>query len=59
MSKTQSLNKLKKELETLLENKPILYASSVEDVDDAYQAKLEWGWEVERVKGEILELETN
>ena len=57
MSNFQAKKKLQKELETLLENKPQLYATSVEDVDDAYQARLEWQWEVERVKGELLELE--
>jgi len=57
MSNFQAKKKLQKELETLLENKPQLYATSVEDVDDAYQSRLEWQWEVERVKGELLELE--
>lgn len=57
MSNLQAKKKLQNELETLLENKPQLYATSAEDVDDAYQSRLEWQWEVERVKEELLELE--
>jgi hypothetical protein len=57
MSNKQQLAKLKKEYSTLLSNKPIMFASSVEDVDDAYQEKLEWQWALGELKDRIEELE--
>jgi len=57
MSNKQQLDKWKKELKELLANKPTLHVSSLEDMDDAYQAKLEWNWELDELKGKIEELE--
>ena len=57
MSNKQQLDKWRKELKELLANKPTLHVSSLEDMDDAYQAKLEWNWELDELKGKIEELE--
>lgn len=57
MSNKQQLDKWKKELKELLSNKPTLHVSSLEDMDDAYQAKLEWNWMIDELKAKIEELE--
>lgn len=54
--KDELLN-LKLKLQELEKNKPKLYANSVEDVDDAYQERLEWTWERDELRSQIAEIE--
>lgn len=53
----KKLEELKQRLKELKANKPKLGLHSAEDVDDLYQAKLEWTWEVHDLEEEIDHLE--
>lgn len=54
---SKKLEELKQQLKELKANKPRLGLHSVEDVDDLYQVRLEWTWEVHDLEDEINHLE--